>query len=478
MDEARKKLFKSLGVRKWWLVTAGKNSRRELSCIRDELRKKGGLYSIQDIMRLITTARRLGVPQEKLLHKGEFLYVFALTVKGRVCGYIVLCCRNSISPLLTSIFTLFFQVLTREVYKEIEYSNLEDTIRPRTIALSTIHTIHRLMETTLTVEELLLKIARLSLQILRAKRCSIILIEKGSKAPTVQALIGTQKKRVRKKVPRSELEVVRKVVKENCPIFRKTYISAPLIDEETLGAITISNKRGKPCFTDFDREILTTLAEQAVIAIKNIQLYEEQQDLIISSIKSLATTLDTRAPHPYPHTAAFTKMVLALGNRLGLTRKEKRNLHYASLLHDAGTPGVSGETLKKSRSLTRSEYKEIKRHPVENASIIKNLPLELLKPVIPTILHHHERYDGKGYPDGLKGEDIPLGSRILGVVDAFEAMICKRPYRKAMTIPEALSEIRKNKKTQFDPEVAGAFLDLSTTDKFQEILSGMRKDGH
>jgi HD-GYP domain-containing protein (c-di-GMP phosphodiesterase class II) len=133
-----------------------------------------------------------------------------------------------------------------------------------------------------------------------------------------------------------------------------------------------------------------------------------------------------------------------------------RVLRYASLLHDAGQIMIPDEILKKPKKLTGEEYEIVKRHPLKGVEIIK--PMDILKPVIPIILHHHEKFDGTGYPNGLKGKEIPLGSRIMAVVDAFIAMVSKQPYRERISVREALAEIKRYGGTQFDPYVVDAFV--------------------
>jgi HD-GYP domain-containing protein (c-di-GMP phosphodiesterase class II) len=123
--------------------------------------------------------------------------------------------------------------------------------------------------------------------------------------------------------------------------------------------------------------------------------------------------------------------------------------------------------------LTAEEFKLIRDHPANSVELIR--PVEFLKPVLPIILYHHEKYDGTGYPSGLKKEQIPLGARVMAVADAFEAMIRGRPYRRKLSIHEALAELKRNSGTQFDPKVVGVFEELSKQKKFRKYLSLIRK---
>ncbi len=146
-----------------------------------------------------------------------------------------------------------------------------------------------------------------------------------------------------------------------------------------------------------------------------------------------------------------------IAQKLDLQEEEKELLKYAAMLHDIGKIGVRGIVLNNPNGLTGEEYDEIKKHPLVGESIIK--PIELLQPIRPLIRHHHEWYNGKGYPDGLSGENIPLGARILAVADAYDAMKSDRPYRKALTEETVIRELKRGSGTPFDPEIVEIFLE-------------------
>ena len=148
-----------------------------------------------------------------------------------------------------------------------------------------------------------------------------------------------------------------------------------------------------------------------------------------------------------------------LTKEMGLQEEEREIIRDACLLHDIGKIGISENILRKPAKLSNCEWEIMKSHPVMGEEILK--PLPTLKPVLPLIRHHHERWDGKGYPDGLKGEEIPLGARIIAICDAFDAMTSLRPYRKPLSKEKALKEIEKNSGTQFDPKLVEIFLKIS-----------------
>jgi len=398
-------------------------------------------------------------------------FIYPIFQGDKMYGYIGTCySKTDVPDYVLDIFAKFTDTIVREVQKETELSKLYETIRPRAIALSTVHTVHRLISSTLDLAELLPRIARLSLQIIRANRCSIKLIDSRRKILLPKATIDLREKKSRLKKVAVGRWAPGKAVKFGRPIRGINYIAVPLIDEDVIGVITVYDKVDNKPFTEFDQEIMATLSEQAVIAIKNAQLYKEQEKLTMGSIKSLAAVLDTRAPGTYIPRASFLKLTLAIGQGLRLDNGELKSLEYASLLHDAGQIVVPRELLAKPAKLTGPEYKIIKEHPAKSVEIIRHM--KALKSVIPIILHHHENYDGSGYPKGLKKEQIPVGSRIMAVVGAFEAMITHKPYRPAKSIEDAVAEIKRNSGTQFDPKVVEAFLKVIRRKDIRVILWG------
>jgi HD-GYP domain-containing protein (c-di-GMP phosphodiesterase class II) len=259
-----------------------------------------------------------------------------------------------------------------------------------------------------------------------------------------------------------------KVFKTGRSVYKKNILCVPLVDEETCGVITVRDKIGLEKFSIFDQEIITTLAEQAVIAIRNAQLYKEQEDLTAGTIKSLGYLLDAKFPRLYTHTGLFTDLMLELGKDMGLTKRELKILHYSALLPDLGKLVMPTEVLQKNKALSKTERTMLKTHTVRGIEVLKYL--DVLKPVIPIILHHHEKYNGTGYPDKLKGDNIPLGSRIMAVVDSFEAMICHRPYREPMPFRMAVSEIRRQAGRQFDPAIVNSFVSIAKDGRLECIV--------
>ncbi len=177
-----------------------------------------------------------------------------------------------------------------------------------------------------------------------------------------------------------------------------------------------------------------------------------------SAIYALAATIDAKDHYTYGHSENVSKYAIALTEAAGLGEETVDIVKSAGLLHDIGKIGVPESILTKKEALNAEEFEIMKRHVDISITIIKHVP-GIVK-VIPAIMTHHERYDGKGYPRGIKGDSIPIEGRILSIVDAFDAMTTDRPYRKALSVEEALQELRKNKGTQFDPQLTETFLNL------------------
>jgi len=259
-----------------------------------------------------------------------------------------------------------------------------------------------------------------------------------------------------------------KIAKTGNPYFKKNRLCVPLLDEDVLGIISIRGKQEGKSYSLYDREILMTLAEQAVIAFKNAKLYEEQEKLTMDSILFLAAILESKTPGRKSASDLLVTLTLGIASELHLSHEETKMLHYATLLHDAGMLSVPERILTKPSKLTGPEYRLIQKVPVKSAQIVQ--PLRVLEPVLPMILHHTERYDGKGYPRGLKGEEIPLGARILAVAKAFEAMVHHRPYRKKVGLRHALMELKRHRGGQFDPQVVEAFMRFSNKRSFRKMM--------
>jgi putative nucleotidyltransferase with HDIG domain len=194
--------------------------------------------------------------------------------------------------------------------------------------------------------------------------------------------------------------------------------------------------------------------ENDLIAQKYEELYEKNLELqqhYVDTINAFIRAIDAKDHYTQDHSLNVARIAEALAKELGLGNKKIEHIRQACKLHDLGKIGIKDGILLKPGKLSEEEWEEIKKHPVLGAEIIR--PLTFLSEVALLIRQDHERWDGKGYPDGIKGEEIDIGARIIAVADAYDAMVSGRVYKKAMDKHKAIEEIRKNAGTQFDPQV-------------------------
>ena len=187
-----------------------------------------------------------------------------------------------------------------------------------------------------------------------------------------------------------------------------------------------------------------------------LKLYGEVTDAYMGAVRALAVAVDEKDHYTRTHSENVTKYAVAVSKELGFSQEKVKEIERASRLHDIGKIGIHDYILTKADKLTSEEWDEIRLHPSKGAKILE--PLHFLGEIVDIIKYHHERYDGRGYPSSKEKGNIPLGSRIIAVADAFDAMTSDRPYRKSMGRDVAIEELKKNSGTQFDPDVVRAFL--------------------
>jgi putative nucleotidyltransferase with HDIG domain len=240
----------------------------------------------------------------------------------------------------------------------------------------------------------------------------------------------------------------------------RSALSVPVLDEDgALGVINVGS-RGYPArFTDQHTQVLETLAAQLAVALRNARAMRGQEDLYFGTLRALAMAMETKDPFAHGATERIAEIAEALARELGMDERQAESLRVAALLHDIGMEAAGEAVRSADRPLTLTERGLLTMHPVIAADILREVPA--LKDVAPIVYHHHERFDGTGYVGGLAGDEIPLGSRVLSLVDAYTAMTSPRPWRRAMEVPEALAEVRRNAGTQFDPRVVDAFCSLA-----------------
>jgi putative nucleotidyltransferase with HDIG domain len=238
-------------------------------------------------------------------------------------------------------------------------------------------------------------------------------------------------------------------------------LSIPLtLNDETLGILTLSNKSDGAAFTDDEIYLALTFAKKAALRMENNALYESIYTNLINTLKSLVSTIEARDPHTKQHSERVALYALEIADVMRLSWEEKEIIRFGGYLHDIGKIGVRDTILLKPARLTPEEMAEVRLHPIIGDNIVK--PIRFLQKERELILYHHERIDGKGYPYGIGGNEIPLTVRILGVADVYDAITSPRAYRPALSHEYAIDVIRQGSNTQFDADIVRAFLQTQT----------------
>ena len=230
----------------------------------------------------------------------------------------------------------------------------------------------------------------------------------------------------------------------------------------------------KEIFRRSELQLMSSMAEQLALVLANTDMYADLENFVINVVKSFVQAIEAKDKYTRGHSERVSHYVMRVAARLNLNEEQRKDLNWASVLHDIGKIGIPEAILNKPGSLTDEEYSIIRAHPQKGYKILQ--PLEQLSASLPGILHHHERYDGLGYPHGLKGEDIPLAARIIAVVDTFDAITSDRAYRAGKTVKEALAIIEKVAGSQLAPDLVEVFKevlneDSSLPEKSMQILT-------
>ncbi|MBF0545185.1 MAG: GAF domain-containing protein [Candidatus Riflebacteria bacterium] len=346
--------------------------------------------------------------------------------------------------------------------------------------LTTLLEVGKAISSTLDLNALLNKIMRLATQVMRCETSTVYLVDKrtnelyfhivqgdakvGAKLKEIRLPMGTglsgwcAKENAPVIVPDASKDPrFFKQADKNSGFITRSMICVPMrLKDEVVGVLQVLNRTGDIPFNEHDVEMLQAVANQAVSAIDNARLYENIQNVYLATVDVLATAIDAKDPYTHGHSRRVTNYSVAIAEEMGMDVKEIENIKYAGLLHDVGKIGIKDSIIGKPERLTDEEYMIIKRHPVIGAEILR--PVDFLADKIPGVLHHHEYFDGRGYPAHLTGSTIPLIGRIICVADAFDAMTSDRPYRKGLNVSVAVGELKKFSGRQFDPFCVDAFM--------------------
>lgn len=238
----------------------------------------------------------------------------------------------------------------------------------------------------------------------------------------------------------------------------KSVLILPFLEKGQILGFALINEARNLDRSKFDIDFFKTFSNHLTISIKNALLFRKNKLMFMHTIKSLAAAIDERDKYTHDHSRNVTRFAVHIANKMELPPGEIENIKTAGLLHDIGKIGIRDNILLKPSKLSNSEYDIIKTHPEKAVKILKTI--DDFEDILDIILAHHERFDGKGYPKGLKNKKIPIGAKIIALADTFDAITTSRVYRKASDFKYAIEEIKRCSGTQFDPEVVKAFLEV------------------
>lgn len=344
--------------------------------------------------------------------------------------------------------------------------------------LKILYKISRCLTTVLNPDDVIKMIVEKSVNIMKARTGSLMLIDKENEELYIKYAIGIEPEIVENTRVKLGDSISGWVAKEGKPIIvkdiesderfkrvskshyeTKSLISSPVIVKgEVVGVLNVNNKIDGTEFTEDELELLNTLAGQTAVSLENAKLYIDLQRSYFDTIRALVNAIEAKDPYTRGHSERVTCYSLEIGKKLNLSTRRLEILQHAAILHDIGKIGTDLNILHKNGLLTDEEYEVVKEHPLIGSQILE--PVSFLQEVKSIITEHHERYDGKGYPNGKKGEELSLEARIISIADAFDAMVSDRPYRKALSYTEALNEIKRCAGSQFDPLLVEIFSEI------------------
>jgi len=229
-------------------------------------------------------------------------------------------------------------------------------------------------------------------------------------------------------------------------------MSVPLIGRDKMFGVLNVSKCADPPFTTSDLQVLLILSSQVVTAMENAGLYENLRENYFRTVQALVAAVEAKDPYTRWHSTNVAKYAVAIGRDVGMSPLQLEDLHISSILHDVGKIGISERIISKPDRLSQEEFEIMKDHPAHGLRILE--PIGFAPAIIDAIYQHHERYDGKGYPRGLAGEQITLAARVLSVSDTMDAMLSERPYRGVISAEDVLAELEREAGKQFDAKVS------------------------
>ena len=399
-----------------------------------------------------------------------------LTVQGKNVGLITLATVHKNAFTRENLRT--FTTLSNLLATAIENVRIKLDLEKRIDEVSVLFEISQSLTSTLVLDEVLDSIVNFSIEMMNALRCELRLLDESGEMLEVKASRGLSQSFLSSTAIKKGEGIIGSCYARRRPIsvsdlrkesnskyikfIRKEKIAGmlavPILQHNhSIGVITIYTSKPRN-FSQNEIDLLSAFASQASIAIENAKLYANMKNQYMSMVMALAAAIEAKDSYTHGHSTNVMEYAVKISKELGLDDETIENIKYAGLLHDIGKIGVKDVILCKQGRLTDEEVAELRKHPEYGANIMKQI--EIFKDIAPLTLYHHEKYDGTGYPLGLKGDQIPLGARILSVADTYDAMIADRPYRKAFPFSFVKSEMLKVAGTQLDPIIVKVFFDI------------------
>jgi putative nucleotidyltransferase with HDIG domain len=357
-----------------------------------------------------------------------------------------------------------------------EIRELNRKLSEKLAEMTTLYEVAKLTSSSLDLDEMLSSAFNSAVKILNAETGSLMLFDSEGEVLTIKKSYGLNEEIIRKTRVKKGETIVGSVAQSGKPLIihgranispikgRNKYekvnsICVPLKTRKgVIGVVNLNRKEDAKPFTEDNLKLLFTIADFGASAIENATLYQNLHESYLGIIRALVSALELKDFYCRGHSESVTKYAVALAKKLKLSPQEIESIEVAAILHDVGKIGVQETILNKPEKLNDEEWKEVRRHPEFSYKILKevNFPWDIK----PLIYAHHERYNGKGYPAGLKEEKIPLGARVLAVADTFAAMTSDRPYRKGLSKEVAIEELKRVAGTQLDPELVKVFVEM------------------
>ena len=393
------------------------------------------------------------------------------TLKNGVVDFITKPFRmEQILPTITKVMTArsdFVEniLLKEEVEKSRKLLKINQELQDKIKEVETINLILQNLDQVTTSQDLFKILVNLSGKVTSCDQAHFCFFAQGMKDYEIITSFFRNQDETNSDAVYIEKEIAKKVADDGMPFLIRgkngngDIIAIPLkIRSNVFGILTSIIKNGKYCFSEKDLYFLNFLVEKASFLIENLALYENIYENLFSTLYAFVETIEARDPYTKQHSASVSTYAMSIAGASGCSQEEIAKLNVSGNLHDIGKIGIPDSILLKPGRLTDEEFEIIKKHPVIGSNIIGHFGMWTDEQSI--IRHHHERFDGKGYPDCLKGEEIPLLSRMLSVADVYDALTTDRSYRKKMSDDVAVKIIRENAGGQFDPKIVDVFLEL------------------